>query len=843
MHSIRNGGASEGQGTPHALLTAWTRHGWFLPPAKNMVGRTERNTTLKDRFRHLKPLHGVIAAVAAMVLVLGAFAGVAFADQEVHVKHATLDANQGGCVDSGGTVTLWHFVITGVDATTAPGSIHVYWGPPASTDADVNLSSVNNGTAHYETTANQGSLVTDATALLPDSWTGQFNLSHVTCQQTAESSVSTTVHDAAHQPVTSVALGTQVHDKVDLTTTPTGVTLPASSSITVNYFDSKDCSGTAADTTGAQNVSGQSSPVSLENQLPKTVGAGQHSYQASFTSGDTNVVKSSTGACEPFEVTQGTSTTTTEVHDANHANITNGQVQLGAVVHDTATVTGVPAFPATGTVTFSLYKNSSPLSSEGDCTGTATSETLPVGNTDPGNSATKSSDTAPLGVGYYGYQATYNGDSNYLPSTGKCEPFEVTKGTSATSTEVHDANHANITNQLVQLGSVVHDTATVTGVQGFPINSDLTGTVTFKLYKSSSPLSSEGDCTGTATSETLPFGNTDPNGGTASSATQALAAGYYGYQATYNGDSNYLPSTGKCEPFQVTKGDTVTTTQVHDAAHTDVTDKSVALNSYVHDKATVSGNPAGFAVDGTVTFSLYKGTSQDACSGDPIKVDPNVTIGSDATDGTRSSAYQVTTAGYYGYKATYSGNDNYNGSIGACEPFTVVQPGKTMGYWGNTNGQNWIATHGGFGGNNAVAIGRGSNIDTQPESKKVLPNTLNACGKGTPFIFVDGAQTTGADCTLAPGINKSSLNTLAAQTLALGYNLNPVLRPGFSGQTLGLLQCDAGSTGLTNSSSVGDAFAAAYGLIDHSEAGDLTPTTQTQIGAMNTLLGCLNREA
>jgi hypothetical protein len=199
--------------------------------------------------------------------------------------------------------------------------------------------------------------------------------------------------------------------------------------------------------------------------------------------------------------------------------------------------------------------------------------------------------------------------------------------------------------------------------------------------------------------------------------------------------------------------------------------------------------------------------------------------------GTESTPTTVATPGSYGYQATYLGDSNYNGSTGVCEPFSVFQPGKTMGFWGNTNGQARIIANGGYLVNH-VLIGRGSDIDTSGESLKVLPNTLNACGKGTPFIFSVGAQTATADCKLATGINKASLNTLAAQTLALGYNIKLV--SGYSGQTVGALQC-------TGTGSVNDAFTAAVTLINGSSTGG--GTTQGQIGAMNTLLGCLNREA
>ena len=93
----------------------------------------------------------------------------------------------------------------------------------------------------------------------------------------------------------------------------------------------------------------------------------------------------------------------------------------------------------------------------------------------------------------------------------------------------------------------------------------------------------------------------------------------------------------------------------------------------------------------------------------------------------------------------------------------------------------------------------------------MLPNTLNACGQGSPIIFSD--QTTTKSCSLAKGVNESSLNTLAAQTLALGYNIK--ILPSFSGQTLASLACTQYATaGLTGPSTVNQTFTAAVALID-----------------------------
>ncbi len=171
-------------------------------------------------------------------------------------------------------------------------------------------------------------------------------------------------------------------------------------------------------------------------------------------------------------------------------------------------------------------------------------------------------------------------------------------------------------------------------------------------------------------------------------------------------------------------------------------------------------------------------------------------------------------------------------------PGGVPVSGRSMGFWGNKNGIARISNAtGGYAGN-AIAIGRGSNIDTQVESLKVLPS-LNACGKGTPFIFVVGAQTSLANCTLATGINFGTLNTNASQTLALGYNIKLVT--GYTGQTIGALGCGAYLTaGLLGTNTVNAAFAAAVTLIDGSASGGTT--TQAQLGAMNLLLKCLNRE-
>ena len=99
--------------------------------------------------------------------------------------------------------------------------------------------------------------------------------------------------------------------------------------------------------------------------------------------------------------------------------------------------------------------------------------------------------------------ARYSGDANYDPVSGVCgdtgEQVVVSPATPSIATQVNDA--------AIDLGDSFTDTATVTGVAGFPTP---TGTVTFRIYGPNNAT-----CTGTPvfTSANRPL-----TGGTATSA-------------------------------------------------------------------------------------------------------------------------------------------------------------------------------------------------------------------------------------------------------------------------------------------------------------------------------------
>jgi hypothetical protein len=112
-------------------------------------------------------------------------------------------------------------------------------------------------------------------------------------------------------------------------------------------------------------------------------------------------------------------------------------------------------------------------------------------------------------------------------------------------THVRNAANADVTNQTVPAGSVVHDEATVGKTAATPASVPApTGTVTFTLY-------STGTCTGTvlATDANKPLNA----GGVATSVnfTTPGGGGSFSYLAHYNGDANYPGHDAACEPFDV----------------------------------------------------------------------------------------------------------------------------------------------------------------------------------------------------------------------------------------------------------------------------------------------------
>ncbi len=122
----------------------------------------------------MRRLFGVLMLIASIVMTI-ALVIPAAANGTMTISSKALNDHE---CDS----TEWHFVINQVDSEAdAPATIHVIWANGAS--EDVPMWKFTGGVAHYVTTSNLDSVVTQATAEIYDTWSGEFNLSHGPCGQ------------------------------------------------------------------------------------------------------------------------------------------------------------------------------------------------------------------------------------------------------------------------------------------------------------------------------------------------------------------------------------------------------------------------------------------------------------------------------------------------------------------------------------------------------------------------------------------------------------------------------------------------------------------------------------
>jgi len=174
-----------------------------------------------------------------------------------------------------------------------------------------------------------------------------------------------------------------------------------------------------------------------------------------------------------------------------------------------------------------------------------------------------------------------------------------------------------------------------------------------------------GTCAGDATATSGAF-NLSGGVADATSFTQTPGvSGTFAFLATYSGDSTYSGSTGACEPLTVAKVNSTTVTDIHNAAHDVVT--AVRAGTTVHDQATVSGSLG--TPTGTVVFKWF---TNGTCAGDATATSGAFNLSGGVADAT-SFTQTPNNAGNLAFQATYSGDNTYNASTGACEPLTVTK--------------------------------------------------------------------------------------------------------------------------------------------------------------------------
>jgi hypothetical protein len=312
-------------------------------------------------------------------------------------------------------------------------------------------------------------------------------------------------------------------------------------------------------------------------------------------------------------------------------------------------------------------------------------------------------------------------------------------------TEIHLDDESVVTG-AVPLGSVVHDQATVSGSGPTPA-----GWVQFFFFPN-------GTCEGDVELDfdLLDAGLVALDGsGTAhpSDSEGPLEAGDYSFKAFYLGDDNYNPAWSDCEPLHVNQESTTTTTEVHDPDHNVVT--GVIPGVMVHDKAIVTAANQPFTITGDVTYYLFLNGD---CSGAPYSTE-TVPVG------TESSPWLPPALGWYSYQASYSGDDNYLPSIGACEPFSVFIAPLTPGYW-----KTHLA-HSGTAGCADLPSGTGCSRNG-PFTKDYLPQYLGTYSvdtirKAAKVFVAMNCSNTGTNTEK----NQNAIGCLAGHLLAAELNV------------------------------------------------------------------------
>jgi hypothetical protein len=356
---------------------------------------------------------------------------------------------------------------------------------------------------------------------------------------------------------------------------------------------------------------------------------------------------------------------TTNIHNAAHTDVTGTNQAVGTVLHDTATLHDNTA-DAGGTVSYRLY-------TAADCGGTATNLT-PTNNTVVNGVAPDSSTFTFNNVGTYYFEATYSGDArNLVPAGGarsgcNAEPVTIIPNTPSVTTNIRNAAGTDVTSTTQPVGTVLHDTATISGA-----TAAAGGSISYKLF-------SDNACT----TANLVADLTPNSSATADDVVNGVApdsktftftnAGSYWFYAVYSGDSNNTgPVNSGCasEPITISPNATTTTTAIRNAANADVTNTTQPIGTVLHDTATISGATA--TAGGTITYTLYTGLN---CTGTATDLTPvtNTVVSGAAPD---SQTFTFNNAGTFYFKATYSGDSNNVGSNSGCnaEPITISPNG------------------------------------------------------------------------------------------------------------------------------------------------------------------------
>jgi hypothetical protein len=438
------------------------------------------------------------------------------------------------------------------------------------------------------------------------------------CQKLTIPTISTSAQPSAN-------LGSPISDQATLNgSSPTGT-------ITWNVYSSSDrsCSTplNAQPSTLTTSVTSGNGTYTSPSFTPTSPG----SYQWVATySGDSSNASVSTNCNDPNEVSLINS------FQPSISTSATSSVVVGQSIQDVATLSG--GSNPTGTITWKLY-------GPGDSSCATAIQTYSANVTGNGNYTSPSFATTNTGV--YRWIASYSGDAANGAVSGKCndngENSNVLPATPAIATSATSS---------VVVGQSIQDVATLSG------GDNPTGTITWKLYGPGDSSCSSAIQTYTASAS--------GDGNYTSPSFATTHTGVYRWIASYGGDNNNTPVSGKCND----NGENSDVTPETPAIVTAVTPSTAVVGDVIKDTATLSG---GDSPTGKITWSLY---SNAGCTDlvDTISVPVN----GDGTY-TASPGFTTSTAGVYFWVAKYSGDAN-NGAVStscgdANEETPVSSPG------------------------------------------------------------------------------------------------------------------------------------------------------------------------
>jgi len=185
------------------------------------------------------------------------------------------------------------------------------------------------------------------------------------------------------------------------------------------------------------------------------------------------------------------------------------------------------------------------------------------------------------------------------------------------------------------------------------------------------------------------------------------------------------------------KANTSTATRIFDEPLNIEVTAPVSLGALVHDSSTVSPTVPGFTLDGTVTYDFF---TNGTCSA-PSLSSEIVSVGMD------SSSTGPLAAGDYSFRASYSGNANYNGSTSPCEPFTVNQGTVTV----DTEIHNDVAD-----GTAVTSVPLGTSVHDHASFGGATAGFPATIGNVSYTFFTSANCTTGGSAASSGGTSSSS---------------------------------------------------------------------------------------